>query len=233
MLQQLKFNYPNEYQNIHYVSCLHFGHDRAFIYEPRGFKSVKEHDEGLIARWNERVKPSDIVHSIGDTIFGENAELRLEELFKVLNFRKLYLASGNHTAGWKQLYRRIMNERYAPYGVNSPEVYPLEYRPFVGQEKTVYFMPNYYEIYVGKQAAVLCHYPIYPHNGAGKGVYGIFGHAHGNNPKTNRYTGTSRVIDVCVESFGGPVSHGEIEQIFNLRTPEDVSHHTKDTKYAI
>ena len=38
-------------------SDLHFGHDREFLWGPRGFRSSIEHDEAIIANWNSVVEP--------------------------------------------------------------------------------------------------------------------------------------------------------------------------------
>lgn len=231
MIEQLKFATPSEFQNIFYVSCLHLGHDRDFIYKPRGFTNVKDHDNVNVDVWNSRVKPTDIVCSIGDTLFGENGEQRLEEYFHRLTFSKLFLSPGNHLAGWRQIYKRIMNERYGPFGDKPLEMYPLEYK--IAEGKTVYFMPNQYETYVGNQAVFLNHYPVFPHHGAGKGVWGVFGHCHGNNPNTHKDTATGKVVDVCIESFGGPVDFHTIKWLFATRKNEDVNHHGAKTQYAI
>ena len=37
---------------IFVTSDLHFGHDRGFLYEPRGFSNIEDHDEAVIANWN-------------------------------------------------------------------------------------------------------------------------------------------------------------------------------------
>ena len=37
---------------IFVTSDLHFGHDRGFLYEPRGFNSPEEHDKGIIKNLN-------------------------------------------------------------------------------------------------------------------------------------------------------------------------------------
>lgn len=228
MLQKLKFKEWSPQQNYYFVSCLHFGHDREFIYKPRGYNNIVEHDEGIIAKWNENITSNDIVFSIGDNVFGYNADKRLEEYFRRLNFNTLYISPGNHYSGYHQLYKKFQEELY---GVDDIEIVPLRYK--FTETKTIVFVPNYYEIYIGNQALVLCHYPIFPHNGAGKGVWGIFGHCHGKNEKTNIRTGTGKVIDVCIESMGRPISYPEIANIFKHRASEDVGHHTDKTTYAI
>lgn len=238
MIQQLKFPKPTYEANAHFVSCMHIGHNREFIYGPRGFKNVEDHDRELFRVWNARVNPNDNVFSIGDTVFGMDAEKPLRRMIETLNYKTLYISPGNHFSGWKQLYKHAMSQ-YQVSSINENdaqgvEIYPLIYRPWgTSSEKKVVFMPNLYEAYFGHQAAVLCHYSIYPHHGASKGVWGIFGHCHANNPATNKNTGTGKVLDVCVESFGGPVSYQEVEAIFRTRKSEDVSHHTADTKCAI
>ena len=224
MIEPLHFSYPSQYCNIFYVSCLHFGHDRDFIYKPRGFTSVQEHDDTLVKRWNDSISNRDIVHSIGDTIFGQGSEKRLMEYFRKLNFWKLYLSPGNHFSGWHQLYKKVLNEKYRSLGLpDNTEIYPLEYTLYEG--KTIYFMPNLYEIYVGKQAMVLCHYPIASWHGQGKGSYLICGHTHRNYPPTRPESTNGKMLDVCVENFGKPVSYSEVEKIMNTKSILVVDHH--------
>ena len=57
---------------IFLTSDTHFGHDRDFIYTPRGFSSVKESDEEIIKRWNSVVSPEDIVYLLGDVMLNDN-----------------------------------------------------------------------------------------------------------------------------------------------------------------
>ena len=68
--------------NIWITSDTHFGHDKDFIWKARGYCSIQEHDEDLIKKWNERIKPDDIVYHLGDVIMGE-AEHWLECLKKL------------------------------------------------------------------------------------------------------------------------------------------------------
>lgn len=58
--------------NIFFTSDTHFGHNRGFIYEPRGFSSMEEHDETIIENWNKIVKPDDIVYHLGDVMLGDS-----------------------------------------------------------------------------------------------------------------------------------------------------------------
>ena len=68
-------------------SDLHFGHDREFIWGPRGFKSSTEHDETVITNWNSVVGPEDTVYVLGD--FG------IMDILPLLNGKKI-LIKGNY-----------------------------------------------------------------------------------------------------------------------------------------
>lgn len=78
---------------IFLTSDLHFGHSRQFIYGPRGFSSIDEHDTEIIKRWNERVEPSDEVYILGDLMLNDNVYGL--ECLKLLNGVK-YAVRGNH-----------------------------------------------------------------------------------------------------------------------------------------
>lgn len=54
------------------TSDTHFGHDREFLYGPRGFNSIQEHDEAVIANWNAVVAPEDTVYHLGDVMLGDS-----------------------------------------------------------------------------------------------------------------------------------------------------------------
>ena len=58
---------------IFITSDTHFGHDRAFLWGPRGFISYVEHDRQVIENWNSVVQPDDIVYHLGDVMLGDNA----------------------------------------------------------------------------------------------------------------------------------------------------------------
>lgn len=76
------------------TSDWHFGHDRAFIYEPRGFKSIWEHDEAIIERHNKVVRPDDIVYCLGDCMLGQNLNYGLSCMRRLNG--EIYIIRGNH-----------------------------------------------------------------------------------------------------------------------------------------
>ena len=58
--------------NIFITSDTHFGHDREFIWGPRGFTNHVDHDNKIIENWNSVVQSDDIVYHLGDVILGDN-----------------------------------------------------------------------------------------------------------------------------------------------------------------
>ena len=53
------------------TSDLHFGHDKAFLYAPRGFSTITEHDATVISNWNSVIAPEDIVYVLGDVCLND------------------------------------------------------------------------------------------------------------------------------------------------------------------
>ena len=93
--------------NVWITSDTHFGHDKDFIWKARGYCSIQEHDKDLIKKWNECIKPDDIVYHLGDVIMGE-AEHGLECLKKLNG--EIHILRGNHdtNARWA-LYASLSN----------------------------------------------------------------------------------------------------------------------------
>lgn len=89
--------------NIWCSSDLHFGHDRQFMYGPRGFSSIEEHDATIIENWNKIVKPNDTVYLLGDLMLNDN-----ENGIKKLNQLNgiIFYIRGNHCSNARcALYR--------------------------------------------------------------------------------------------------------------------------------
>ena len=55
----MKVYKENGERKVWLTSDLHLSHDRDFIWEPRGFKSVDEMNKAIVANWNRVVGPAD------------------------------------------------------------------------------------------------------------------------------------------------------------------------------
>jgi len=93
--------------NIYFCSDIHFGHRRGFLYEPRGFISIEEHDAAIIENWNKVVKYNDCVFLLGDLMLNNN-----ENGIKKLNMLNgtIYYIRGNHDSNARcVLYKEQTN----------------------------------------------------------------------------------------------------------------------------
>lgn len=54
-------------------SDLHFCHNREFLYKPRGYNCIEEHDACLVSIWNQTVSPEDTAYLLGDVMLNDNA----------------------------------------------------------------------------------------------------------------------------------------------------------------
>lgn len=68
-------------------------HNREFLYKPRGFTSIEEHDTAIVENWNKVVKYNDCVFLLGDLMLNDN-----ESGIKKLNMLNgtIYYIRGNH-----------------------------------------------------------------------------------------------------------------------------------------
>lgn len=82
---------------INYITAdTHFGHNKDFIYEARGFKSINEHDEALIKQYNETVGPDDTCYFLGDFALRGKEDFKFyQKLLDRMNGTKI-LILGNH-----------------------------------------------------------------------------------------------------------------------------------------
>ena len=205
-------------RDILFWGCMHYGHDPKWdvpIWKSRGYNSSFEHDEGLIRNWNKKANASTIGFLLGDTIFGHNADERLLSLFRRLDFKELYIMSGNHQAGYKQLIERVQDNILLPSA---------------SEYKQVHFVPNYLETIINGQTIVMSHYPILSWNGAGKGAYHIFAHVHGNLNRSElgrMYLKTGLNYEVSVENCPSPITFGELRAEMRKKVQSCPDHHNE------
>ena len=141
-------------------------------------------NETLIRNWNSIVMPEDDVYILGDvTMRGPDAAY---EMLSRLRGKK-YLIKGNHD-------RFVEQPAWEPYSW------------IFGWVK------DYYELTVGNDVFILCHYPFAEWNEFFRGSIDLHGHQH-NHPDYNaaqRSAGIRR-YDVGIDANGfAPVSYEEI-----------------------
>ena len=129
------------------------------ILRMRPFGSIEEHDEALIARWNERIGPSDDVWHVGDVMGGVGRE-RCAAIFARLNGVKR-LVVGNHDSN------RVLE---LPWASPPVEHARLTLRGSSGDEVRLY----------------LAHYPMRSWPGLWRGTRHLHGHTHSMLPGTSQ-----------------------------------------------
>lgn len=130
----------------YFIADTHFGHEK--MRARRGFASVEEMDEALIANWNARVGDADDVYIAGDLIYRN--ERPAEDYLRRLRGRK-HLAVGNHDRAWMRTVR--LAEWFAE------AAFVLE-----GERKGTSF--------------TVCHYPMMDWYRRRHGAHLIYGHIH-------------------------------------------------------
>lgn len=80
---------------IWFTSDWHIGHDKDFLYTPRGFSSIQEHDKEVLKRCNELVQYDDILYILGDLALGLDA-IEWNRIYKAINCREVHFIMGNH-----------------------------------------------------------------------------------------------------------------------------------------
>jgi len=207
-------------KNIFVWADLHLGHDKEFLWKPRGFNSVEEHDLAIKQRWQSNLNDDSIIFILGDIMFGHKADERLDKFFDEVPFNKIYLMGGNHHAGYKQLIQRTNCD--GEYWVDS-----------LNSDKCVQFIPNYIEAYVNNKFYVMSHYAILSANGQGKDNFGgmIHGHSHGNLYKNDyaKQIYNGKVIDVGVENVQSPMSFYDLGKFMNEKDNKSYDHHDSST----
>lgn len=98
-------------------SDTHFGHDKDFIWRPRGFSSVGEMNEAIIANWNSVVDPEDQVYLLGDVIMG-TSEQTIKYLDRLNGIKTIIC--GNHD-------NALRRSLYAQHGCEVKDAMWLDY----------------------------------------------------------------------------------------------------------
>jgi calcineurin-like phosphoesterase family protein len=228
MFKPLKIQHPDE--KVFFVSDLHYGHDKDFIWKPRGFSNAKDCNEALVQTWNTRVPDDGIVFHVGDFIIKAEAA-DFWALVRRLKFKTLYLLWGNHNSGQGQAYKNTLFRNYPTAidydGTLKYEVYPLDFELDNNPNRRVVFLHQYATVQVNKQLFVLCHFPIISHERMGHNSIHICGHSHGDLPLTRPDTGLGKRLDVGIESFGGPVAASYVIELLSHRDL-DVRDHKRE-----
>lgn len=89
-------------------------HNQPFLYEPRGFSSIEEHDKVIIANINEVVNEEDTLYILGDLMLNDTAYGM--ECLKQIKCQDIRIILGNHdTSARIELYKTLPNVSVADF----------------------------------------------------------------------------------------------------------------------
>ena len=123
----------------------HFGHKAILTFTPKRyndnkqeFKSIEEHDQNLINKWNSLISSEDLVYYLGDFAYKCNINYA-QYIFWSLNGRKI-LICGNHDNRlakkfincWEEIHQLLRIEIIKENGSKQPIL--LGHRPFLTWE---------------------------------------------------------------------------------------------------
>lgn len=194
--------------NIWFTSDTHYGHVNIIKYSNRPFRDVETMNNMLVANWNSKVAPSDIVYHLGDVAFMH--EDATSELLNRLN-GNIVLIYGNHDSRIRS-NRQLKNRFNACYDYHEIEIEDPT-------SKGGFKRGNLHRL------VVLCHYPMITWKNASHGSLMLHGHCHGNL----KYPYRARIMDVGVDPQNySPISAAQVLAKLMSITPEAVDHHRGD-----
>lgn len=171
-----------------FTSYTHFGHTNIIKYCGRPFANAEEMNEELIARWNARVEPGDIVHHLGDFALGVQDKLHYAQTIRRRLHGDIDFYMGNHDPG-------------APNNLSILQAAGIFQK-----------VSHYGEIFVNKQAIVLSHYSQRTWHHDTKGTWHLFGHTHGT------LAAYGKSVDVGVDTWDfKPVHFDELKKFMDAR----------------
>lgn len=144
---------------IYFISDTHFFHFNIIRLANRPFKDLTEMHEEMIKRWNEKVKPNDIVVHAGDFAMASKDNMR--EILSRLNGYKI-LVKGNHDSSRKRMLDSGFDEVHKHW--YDDEIFVFHY-PTYNKNMS----PFYKELYDKCKIFVYGHVHNNPHDKIKKG----------------------------------------------------------------
>lgn len=96
-------------QRLWFTADTHFGHGRIIQYCNRPFKDFQHQDEEILRRFNEVIKPGDILYHLGDLSW---SSYPLDKFFGRLNTKEVHLIWGNHDKEKRTVHPNIRSYSY-------------------------------------------------------------------------------------------------------------------------
>lgn len=206
-----------DYNKIKINSDFHYGHDRDFLYGPRGFSSGKEHSDWSDAQIAS-LDPNDLLICLGDVGLGIGADAIIDFIERIPC--ETLMVWGNHNSGVYQAYKNNL-----PVGFENHEVYPLRIA------KNVTMMGESFLLDVDRDRFFCTHMAPLVFHDQNRGRVCLCGHSHSNlkqiNPDRDDF---GKILDCGVENakmFNGTAFFDidEVVDILAKKNSSKLDHH--------
>lgn len=230
----------DHYPKIWFTSDWHLGHNKEFLYGPRGASSRDSHVLLLIKAINKCAGPDDLIVHLGDM----SLTATYEEFIGWLNdikCKNIWSLIGNHDSNFSRYMERRNNAatfHNPPLRPDAEEALDDKDIRSLGQYKEITVMEPSEE--VGKKArrypVTLCHFPMLVWNNSQHGAYHLCGHSHGSCVQSGPFTEMGRRLDVGVEVVQNydrgikvMFEWEVIKRIMKTKQIEKLDHHNEET----
>lgn len=203
----------NRDKNVFVTSDTHFGHNKSFIYESRGYSSIQEHDASIIEILNDKVNEDDILFHLGDFCLNVSFD-KFENILNKIKCKTIYYIWGNHNSQISQAYKCEVEKSYG----KNMEVYPTKY-------KNIIYLGNQFECCIYGKYIVMNHFPLLSWNYMTHGSWHLHGHEHCKIKEHLPDGNSGKILDVGWDYYKSPILFNELEIIMNKKTKKSIGHH--------
>lgn len=195
----------------------HLGHRKDFIWAKRGYSSVEEHDQSVIAKVNELVGVNDNLFYLGDFCLNTN-EKQLESYLNQITCQNIHLIWGNHPNPIYKMYRQAVAEQFHRDDI---EVYPFRF-------KNLNILGYHYECVIQGKYVVFNHFPISIWENMKDGAYMLCGHSHYSYPDTRIDSQNGLTLDCGWDGHTRPLLFEEVISMMKRKNIRQEDHHVKN-----
>jgi calcineurin-like phosphoesterase family protein len=206
-----------QYRSIKISSDFHYGHDKEFLYGPRGFKSAQEHNDWIDAQIRT-LQHDDLLICLGDVGLSVGPEAIMRFLERIPC--ETLMVWGNHNSGVMQAYNNSL-----PVGFKNKEVYPLNIT------HNITMMGESFMLNVDRDRFFCTHMSPLIYHEQNRTRVCICGHSHGNlkqiNPDRDDF---GKILDCGVENakaYNGTAFFDidEVVKIMSKKQTSSFDHH--------